>query len=110
MGFFGIICYGVYMMVYFCCKDNMSDYDFCIWVFKCFSNKLIYFGMLDNIVVGGFMIYEDFFECIICEVDEEVFFFEDVMCWSVVEIGIVIYIFIMDEWLGGELGYIYFEC
>nr|CDP30820.1 Putative NUDIX hydrolase 3 superfamily [Podospora anserina S mat+] len=110
MGLFGTTRYGVHMTAYLRRKDNMSDYDFRIWVPKRSSNKSTYPGMLDNTVAGGLMTHEDPFECIIREADEEASLPEDVMRRSAVETGTVTYIFITDERSGGEPGYIYPEC
>lgn len=94
-GFLGVVWYGVYMIVYVC--DDIVFFGVKFWIGKCVVIKEIFLGMFDNIVVGGFMIGEDLFECIICEVDEEVSLFEDIVCLCVEYFGIIIYIYIINE-------------
>ena len=110
MGLFGNARFGVHMSAFIRRSDADSRYDFRIWVPKRAADKSTYPSMLDNTVAGGLMTNEDPFECVIREADEEASLPEDFVRKNAKETGTITYIYITDERVGGEPGWIYPEC
>ncbi|KAI1498167.1 NUDIX domain-containing protein [Biscogniauxia marginata] len=106
-GMFGVMRYGVHMTGYV--RDDTASHGIKIWVPRRAADKSTYPNMLDNTVAGGLMTGEDPLECMIREADEEANLAEPLVRSRVVHTGIVTYIYVTDERVGGEAGQIYPE-